>query len=521
MLLLAYCAGLRRGELARLDLGDVNHGHGTITVRQTKFFKTRILPLPDSVMTELRAYITARRRVGASQDPHSALFWHVQRRSRYTPEMITWLLTDAMRRAGLKPRQGQIGPRVHDLRHSMVVNRILEWVPSGDQPSGSAAVPCDLPRSSGYQLHSGLHHGHAGPAASRKRAVQSRRGTMPQSRTGGAVMSKANPFPELMRAFFYEWLVEQRNASVNTVRSYRDTWRLFLRFVADRAKKKVATISLADLTAAQVAAFLKHAEHDRGSTIGTRNCRLAAIRSFFNFVATKDPASIAQCVEILNIPIKRAPVSEPCYLDPPEVAAILAQPDQSTLEGMRDHVLLSFLYNSGARIQEALDMCPEAIRFDSPSCVRVTGKGRKERICPLWPETVMLLRKLLERQPRAPDERLFVNRYGGPLSASGVRFKLAAYVKAAAETMPSLQTKHVTPHSFRHATAVHLVSAGVDVTVIRSWLGHVSLDTTNHYAKANLETKRKALEQVAVPAAMGRSSPWKHDTSLLAWLDTL
>jgi integrase len=134
MLLLAYCAGLRRGELARLDLGDVNPGDGTITVRQTKFFKTRILPLPDSVMTELRAYIAARRRAGASQDPHSALFWHVQGRSRYTPEMITWVLTDVIRRAGLKPLQGQLGPRVHDLRHSMVVNRILEWYRLGINP---------------------------------------------------------------------------------------------------------------------------------------------------------------------------------------------------------------------------------------------------------------------------------------------------------------------------------------------------------------------------------------------------
>ncbi|MBO0754877.1 MAG: tyrosine-type recombinase/integrase [Bradyrhizobiaceae bacterium] len=134
MLLLAYCAGLRRGELARLDLGDVNPGDRTITVRQTKFFKTRILPLPDSVMTELRAYIAARRRAGASQDPHSALFWHVQGRSRYTPEMITWVLTDIIRRAGLKPLQGQLGPRVHDLRHSMVVNRILEWYRLGINP---------------------------------------------------------------------------------------------------------------------------------------------------------------------------------------------------------------------------------------------------------------------------------------------------------------------------------------------------------------------------------------------------
>jgi site-specific recombinase XerD len=188
---------------------------------------------------------------------------------------------------------------------------------------------------------------------------------------------------------------------------------------------------------------------------------------------------------------------------------------------MRDHTLFSFFYNSGARIQEALDLCPNMIRFDSPSCVRLIGKRRKERICPLWPETVLLLNKLLERKPRAPDQRVFVNRYGQPLSASGVRFKLAGYVKAAAETEQSLHTKHVTPHSFRHATAVHLVSAGVDVTVIRSWLGHVSLDTTNHYAKANLETKRKALEQVSLPATAIHPPSWKRDTSLLAWLDTL
>jgi site-specific recombinase XerD len=334
-------------------------------------------------------------------------------------------------------------------------------------------------------------------------------------------MSKVDRFPDLMRTFFYEWLVEQRNASIHTVRSYRDAWRLLLRFVAQRAGKKVAMITLADLAASEIVAFLRHAELERGGTIGTRNCRLAAIRSFFHFVATRDPGLIAQCVEVLHIPIKRAPVSEPCYLDPAEVTAILAQPNRSTVGGMRDHALFSFLYNSGARIQEALDLRPQAIRFESPNCVRLTGKGRKERICPLWPETVMLLKKLLERQPRAPDQRLFVNRYGEPLSASGVRFKLVAYVKAAAETMPTLRTKHVTPHAFRHATAVHLVSAGVDVTVIRSWLGHVSLDTTNHYARANLETKRKALEKVAVPNTPGGQPSWKRDASVLAWLDTL
>jgi site-specific recombinase XerD len=296
---------------------------------------------------------------------------------------------------------------------------------------------------------------------------------------------------------------------------------LFLRFVAERKGGGVAQIILADFTASEVSAFLSHAEHERQGTIGTRNCRLAAIRSFFNFVAGKEPASIAQCAEILAVPIKRAPIPAPCYLEPMEVEAILAQPDRSTLEGMRDHALLSFLYNSGARIQEALDLCSEAIRLEAPSCVRLHGKGRKERICPLWPETVMLLKKLLERQPRASNERVFVNRYGEPLGASGVRFKLAAYVEAAARTVPTLRAKHVTPHSFRHATAVHLVSAGVDITVIRSWLGHVSLDTTNHYAQANLETKRKALERVGAPATSGTPPSWKRDASVLAWLDAL
>ena len=182
--------------------------------------------------------------------------------------------------------------------------------------------------------------------------------------------------------------------------------------------------------------------------------------------------------------------------------------------------MLSVLYNTGARIQEALDLCAQAIRFEAPACVRLYGKGRKERISPLWPETVVLLRSLLERTPRPANEPIFVNRYGNPLSASGVRFKLAEYVRAAERTVPTLARKHVTPHSFRHATAVHLVAAGVDVTLSRSWLGHVSLETTNHYAQANLETKRKALERVEKPKTSSSPS-WRRDQSVLDWLDTL
>jgi site-specific recombinase XerD len=334
-------------------------------------------------------------------------------------------------------------------------------------------------------------------------------------------MKKPDPLPPLLRAFFYQWLVEQRNASGHTVRSYRDTWRLFLRFVAQRNHRTVAQLRLEDLSGSEVGAFLQYTEQERGASIGTRNCRLAALRSFFGFVAGREPAAAEQCAEVLRIPTKRAPLHAPSYLDPPEVEAILAQPDRSTVDGQRDHALLSFLYNTGARIQEALDLCPNAIRSESPLCVRLYGKGRKERLCPLWPETVSLLKALLKRQPRADDERLFVNRYGVPLGASGVRFKLDRYVAAAAKTVPSLASKNVTPHSFRHATAVHLVAAGVDITVIRSWLGHVSLDTTNHYAQANLETKRKALESVGPRSRVGKLPRWRRDSSLLEWLDSL
>ena len=334
-------------------------------------------------------------------------------------------------------------------------------------------------------------------------------------------MRPQDPFPGLLHAFFYERLVQQRNVSAHTVRSYRDTWRLFLRFVAARQKRATACLTLTELTAAEVAAFLLHSETERGVSIGTRNCRLAALRSFFHFVAEREPTAIAQCAEILHIPSKKSIRPAPCYLESSEIEAILAQPDRRCLEGQRDHALLSFLYNTGARIQEALDVCPAAIRFDTPLCVHLMGKGRKERICPLWPETVALLKALLKRQPRANDEPLFVNRYGAPLGASGVRFKLAQYVEGAKQTAPTLSSKKVSPHRFRHATAVHLVAAGVDVTVIRSWLGHASLDTTNHYAQANLETKRKALETLTPSSKVTKPPRWRRDASVLDWLDSL
>jgi site-specific recombinase XerD len=324
-----------------------------------------------------------------------------------------------------------------------------------------------------------------------------------------------------LHAFFHEWMGKQRNLSRHTVCSYRDTWKLFLCFTSACKRRGIAELVLADLQAIDVLAFLDHLEKDRKVSIGTRNCRLAAIHSFFAFVAHREPLAIAQCAEIARIPVKKRSRPAMCYMDAEEIAAIMDEPDRSTIEGQRDHALLAFLYNTGARIQEALDVCPRAIRFESPAQVELLGKGRKSRICPLWPETVDILKALLKRQPRADDEPLFLNRYGQPLGAAGVRFKLKQYVQAAARHVPSLAKKRITPHTWRHSVGVQLVASGVDVTVIRNWLGHARLDTTNHYARANLETKRKALEQVDPCTKPGKPPRWRRNPELLAWLDSL
>lgn len=331
----------------------------------------------------------------------------------------------------------------------------------------------------------------------------------------------STPFPQLLHAFFHDWLVQQRGVSHHTVLSYRDSWRLFLRFVAAQKNKSVAKLSLNDLTEIEVLAFLQHVEQVRRSSIGTRNCRLGALHSFFTFVADREPLAAAQCAAILHIPTKQAPKPEVSDLEEEEITAILAQPDRSRIEGQRDHVLLAILYNTGARIQEALNLSPQAVRLESPFQVRLLGKGRKERICPLWPETVELLKALLQKQPRGEDKPIFVNRYGCPLQAAGVRFKLKQYVAAAAKRLPSLAKKRVSPHTFRHAAAMSLVTAGVDVTVIRSWLGHASLDTTNIYARASVETKRRALEKVDGSARPDKPPRWKREVELLRWLDSL
>jgi site-specific recombinase XerD len=218
-------------------------------------------------------------------------------------------------------------------------------------------------------------------------------------------------------------------------------------------------------------------------------------------------------------PFKKATRRATRYLESAELSAILSQPDRSTVEGQRDHALMSLLYNTGTRVQEALDLRPQDIYFKSPAHFWLMGKGRKERISPISPETADLVTALIRWQPRKPDEPIFVSRYRSPLTVSGFRFRLRQYVEAAI-AVPAISKKRVTPHVFRQTTAVNLV-AGVDVTVIRSWLGHSQLDMTNHYAQADLETKRRALEQVDPKLRPAKPPRWKPDADLLDWLDSL
>jgi site-specific recombinase XerD len=326
---------------------------------------------------------------------------------------------------------------------------------------------------------------------------------------------------ELLYAFFHDWMPRQKGLSIHTILSYRDTWKLLLCFSSERKQRDISALSLADIDEDDVVAFLEYLGDGRGVSVGTRNCRLAAIHSFFTYVARREPAAVAQCERIARVPMKKSVTPTMCYMDVDEITAVLRQPDRDTPEGQRDHALLAFLYNTGARIQEALNVSPDSIRFESPAQVTLLGKGRKVRTCPLWPETVALLKGLLKRTPRANDQPIFVNRYGQSLGARGVRFKLDKYLQSAAEEVPSLKRKRVTPHTFRHSVGVQLVASGVDVTVIRNLLGHASLNTTNRYARANVETKRKALEQVDSSTRPAEPPRWKRNPEMLEWLDSL
>jgi site-specific recombinase XerD len=321
-----------------------------------------------------------------------------------------------------------------------------------------------------------------------------------------------------VRRFLLEHLVHERNLARNTQCSYRDTLLLLLPFATEKLNKPVDRLTVVDLSADLVRAFLTHLEQSRRCATTTRNQRLSAIHALARFVGEHSLEHIAWCSQIRLIPFKKSTRSVVTYLEKPEMDALLAAPDRQTAQGRRDHALLLFLYNAGTRAEEAAQLHIGDLDVASLS-VKILGKGGKERRCPLWPITVEELGKLIGS--RSPQECAFLNRRGQPITRFGIHTMVERHVAKAKARLPSLAAKQISPHTIRHTTATHLLRAGVDINTIRAWLGHVSLDTTNIYAETDLEMKAKALAKCEVAEVNPTKKHWKDDPALMAFLRAL
>jgi integrase/recombinase XerD len=321
-----------------------------------------------------------------------------------------------------------------------------------------------------------------------------------------------------VRRFLLEYLVRERNLSVNTQRSYRDMLIQLLPYAASKLKKSVDRLTVEDLSADLVRDFLCNLEVVGGCIPATRNQRLGGLHALARFIGESSPEHVAWCAKIRLIPFKRT--AHPCitYLDKLEMDAILDSPDRCTPQGKRDYALLLFLYNSGARASEAADLRVKDVDWHAKS-VKIIGKGNKWRVCPLWPITVDQLHAMTFE--RDPQQRLFLNRNGQPVTRFGIHTLVERHAVSASAIAPSISSKRVSPHVIRHTTATTLLRSGVDINTVRAWLGHVSLTTTNIYAETDLETKARALATCAPPAQDASRVPWRKQPDLMAFLHGL
>ena len=335
-------------------------------------------------------------------------------------------------------------------------------------------------------------------------------------------MRNSNTPGPWLRRFLVEHLVSERNLARNTQLSYRDTLALLLPFAADRAGKPIERLAVPDLSAERVLDFLTWLARERGCSPQTCNQRLNAIRTFARFVGSRSPEHLEWCGQVRAIAPKKTAPPPVTYLEKPEIDALLAAPDRDTAQGQRAHMLLLFLYNTGARVSEATALTIHDLQLaegaQEHSLATLRGKRGKIRHCPLWPRTAELLRELLAG--RAGDDCVFLSRLGRPFTRFGMRALVRRCAAKAATQVPSLARKRVSPHVIRHSTATHLLRAGVDINTIRAWLGHVSLDTTNVYAEIDFETKAKAIA-CCDPAEPAPSGHWKEDEGLMAFLRAL
>jgi len=325
----------------------------------------------------------------------------------------------------------------------------------------------------------------------------------------------------LIKRFFSQYLPVQKGLAVNTIMAYRDAIKLLLCYAADTLHKNVEELCVEQIDESLVLHFLEHVENTRDCSARTRNARLAAIRALFSFIAREEPSLLLHCQMIHTIPIKRTNHKTVDYLEENEMQALLDSVDLSSRTGVRDKALLLLLYNTGARVSEIVGLKVADLRLDGSTQVKLLGKGKKYRSCPLWPETLEALNNYLKQRTAkdAADRQLFLNANGAPITRFGVRHIMSKYATTAKEQCTSIAAKTVTPHTIRHTTAMHLLRAGNDVNMVSYWLGHADINTTHIYVEIDMEMKRQMLQK-AGPPAVKKPLPWQKP-NILQWLNAL
>ena len=326
-----------------------------------------------------------------------------------------------------------------------------------------------------------------------------------------------------IKRFLLEYLPADRNFAHNTQQSYRDTLRLLVTFAGTTLRRTPDELLVEDISAQLVKSFMQHIEVTRECSISTRNQRLAAVRTLAGFIGQNSPEDLAWCAQIRAIPFKKKGHAPVGYLEKEEIDALLATPNQNSRLGRRDHTLLLFLYNSGARANEVAQLTVGDLRLHGPRqksqpFVQLQGKGNKVRHCPLWASTTNALKELVKGHD--DGQHVFRNRIGQPMTRFGVRDVVIRYARVASEKHAGLRKKRVGPHVIRHTTATHLLRAGVDLNTIRAWLGHVSIDTTNIYAETDLQMKAMALAKCD-GRRLRKQKRWRDNPDLLEFLASL
>jgi integrase/recombinase XerD len=326
----------------------------------------------------------------------------------------------------------------------------------------------------------------------------------------------------VVHEYFTDHLPRIRGTSPHTIHSYRDSLVLLLRFLSVCRRRPVEGLDLTDLDPPGILAFLSHLERERKNGAATRNVRLSAIHAIFRFVAWRNPEYLDLAQRVLAIPFKRAPERAIHYMEREEIDSILKAIDRASPRASRDYALVATMFNTGARVQEIADLRVCDLQLTKPFQVRLFGKGKKERYCPLWPQTAAVLGAFLKERSLdwRSEARVFLNHRDGPLTRFGIRYILARCLRRASQKARNLAKKRLHPHSMRHSTAVALLKSGVDLATISQYLGHSSPTTTNRYAKVDLEMKRQAIARVK-PVPRQSRTPWSKDHTILDWLESL